>query len=685
MQVIGRAAMKQAAIDIVLRGVDPTGKVVLPPGQRGIRALYERWAKKLGSRVEFSGGAAGWQGCTCPHIVKYSSQKALARMIRHADDFKFTKIDVPSQTIVCFHTACEVHYEKVHQSPMQRLDLFGLTMYLFGLDNFWDAVKLILDEFGIAYKEQEAPLSPAQKRRQRINEALQAVQRLTVEWLQTHPDAAPHRKYLAFERGIADQPVTPEQAADPSFWLNFPRQKIWDELGIGAFIGKGRVRDFLKQNYPDVYEEFVDQQGAGGGGDDQRRDRRVILVFRRKDGSEVDAAYDRIAMWTSYRGEITQVAARAIYEHPVKSKNLGSARHLMGLDQAQRYGEITMVEGQMCFYTFRLLGIENCVCCYGSNGFKDSMIQQVVGAASSGGRGRIVNLALDHDPAGFKATLKIGRKLESAGCEVYVILLPFTWKTKQNGSRVVRSMQGTDFNNILKQSTTREEARQRIEELYSRRITLSQFAVYAAQFEYDGLGSPDSWVAIRDSIRYARAVVPELATVSPAEEAFLVRFWSEILKLPEETTRAHIAWARKHAAPVIAGLEKAKQSGQRILLLAQTEGIGIWAQQFTRLPVMSLPERLNASVLAPLRDLTDRNIIFLADPERIVMARKLLQYLHHSVYGDERGRRQLRVVVVDERPEDQEGFARLVQTGVSYPVFLQMETAPKAGAREAVG
>lgn len=691
MLVVGRAAMRQAAIDCVLHGVDPTGKVILPPEQRGIRALYVRWAQKLGSKVQFSRHTGRWQGCTCPHVVKAMSGRSLSRFIPHAADLSHTSIDYQNQRIRCFLSHCECNAENLQDTPIRQLDIFGLTMYLFGIE-FMDAVKMILDEFGIPYQERERPLTPEEQRQLRVREALQAAMRQTIEWLQTSPEAAAHRKYLAYERGISDQPVSAEQAADPEFWRNFPRQEIWDRLGWGAFLGKGKLRDWLREHYADVYEDLVEvleEGGAGEGESDARRRPIVPLVYRRPDGTEVDAAYDRIAMWTHYRGIVTQCAARAIYEHPAKNKNLGSAQHLMNLERAQKYNEWIMVEGQMCLATLELLGWENVVCCYGSNGWKDSMLSQAVGTIASGGRGRVINLALDHDLAGIKATIRIGRLLESAGCEVYVIVMPYEWKEKRYGSRVVRTLKSIDFNDILRQSPSRDEARRRIEELYQRRITLRQFEVYAAQFEFGELESPDEWVAVREKIRYARAVLPVLATVSPAEEEFLVQFWAELLRLPPEVTREQIRYARKHAAPGIIGLDElAQRSSERIFLLAQTEDLGKWASQLTRLPVLSLPERISGAALMALKPFADRNVIFLADADRLIAARRLLRFLLANLFPGEQGERRLRVVVVGERPTDSQGFARLIQTGITYTVLLQEMAAraddPAGGAESKV-
>src|SRR5262245_7302246 len=270
-------------------------------------------------------------------------------------------------------------------------DAIGFVEQTEGLD-FRDAVELLADRYGIELeREQEDPRAEQRhRRRERLIALLERTARFYATYLWESKEALKAREYLE-GRELSEEVLR-------EFRVGYS-PSAWDRVTVGA------RRD-----------GFTAEELAAAG-----------LAQRGRDGGQYDRFRGRIMFpLADSRGRVLGFGARSMGEgRPPKYLNTSEheiyhkGRQLFGIDLARPHavksGRMVVVEGYTDVLALHQAGIRDCVAIMGT-----ALTQEQL--AELGRSASLVVLALDADPSGQEAMLRVARA--AGDLELRVVEMP---------------------------------------------------------------------------------------------------------------------------------------------------------------------------------------------------------------------------------------------------------------------
>lgn len=251
------------------------------------------------------------------------------------------------------------------------------------------------------------------------------------------------------------------------------------------------------------------------------------LEGKEKEGKPVDFHSHALTLpyWKRNYRMVTNIYSRGL-DAPKKWRHLrlaGSVDEPINFEDAVRYEEIILVEGEMSWLSLIALGYDNTLGNRGTNGLSDEHVELLVKARedSNGEFCKRIIICFDGDDPGKKATIKTAEKLLAHGFDVKVVLMA----------------EGEDPNDILQQK--KENAKSYFDLLMAKTVSFYGFLALSkiSNSHYDE-------TEMLREFHEVKRTLEEFDVKSQVELHLIAQEFSKRKKIPFETVWS--VWEKKN-------------------------------------------------------------------------------------------------------------------------------------------
>lgn len=363
----------------------------------------------------------------------------------------------------CFVGGCTAN------KPMNSIDLymvlkFNVDPHLLGSnetsEEFIQAIKELAAMIDIDFSDNTRQLSAEEIKERKTVEIREKAALIYHDALKTNKYAHKAMEYLVKERGFEHGTI--------------PVEELVDKYKIGfapGFFGWTWLYNQLRKTYTD--QELLD---AG-----------VVFKYRKKGTKEeskiIDMLTNGLVLPYFSKGRINNLYARSLQAGNKNFRHLrlkGNVDIPINWDEAIKYQDLIIVEGELSWLTFVALGFPNTLGNRGTNGLSNEHIAMLKERRdrTEGNTCKSIYLAFDPDGPGKDATLSSGKKLVAEGFDVRVMRLP-------NG----------DPNDVLKEYKT--DTKQVMQALFDKAISFEAFQVIRTMETYPLSTNADKVAALK--------------------------------------------------------------------------------------------------------------------------------------------------------------------------------------------